>query len=419
MSEPRDEHQSDKLLLLAAAVVVGVGLTWLLISRPWSSDITATPTIRTASIETPHPAAAAEAPRLATAAAASRQPALNTGLGNPLRMAELAYEAGMLVEPEDYSAWTLFSKVLEDEPGNAAAREGLDKVAAELLKRGETALEQGRYRDAEETAERILAILPEHGGAHALAERIEAIAPKPAPAQRVAVASEPPPPIIDTTPAPAPKPAVRRADKPSEPPPDPLVAVDAAFTKAMHENRLLTPPNDNARAHLQQMIRLNPTDGRTDAARALYVGELLARSKQALEALDPDAAGTWIDAAAEVAIDQTAILDARIALNERLIAMESATPVPASDFELVDYVPPEYPRGASTRGLEGWVDVEFTVAANGTTRDIVVADASHERYFREEAIAAVREWRFEPRIFKGQSIDQRAYTRLRFVLANE
>jgi TonB family protein len=334
-------------------------------------------------------------------------------------MAELAYEAGMLVEPEDYSAWALFSKVLEDEPGNAAAREGLGKVAAELLKRGETALEQGRYSDAEETAERILAVLPEHDGARALAKRIEAVAPKPAPAQRVAVASEPPPPVMDKTPSPAPKPVVRRQDKPSEPPPDPLIAVDAAFTNAMRENRVLTPPNDNARAHLQQMIRLGPTDARTDAARSLYVGELLARSKQALEALDPDAAGTWIDAAAEVAIDQTAILDARIALNQRLIAMESANPVPASEFKLLNYVPPEYPRAASTRGLEGWVDVEFTVAANGTTSDIVVADASHEHYFRDEAIAAVREWRFEPRVFMGQSIDQRTYTRLRFVLANE
>ena len=34
-------------------------------------------------------------------------------LDNPLRMAQLAYDAGMLVEPEEYSAWTLFSRVVK------------------------------------------------------------------------------------------------------------------------------------------------------------------------------------------------------------------------------------------------------------------------------------------------------------------
>ena len=32
------ENQSDRLLMLAAAVVVGVGLTWLLISQPCCSS---------------------------------------------------------------------------------------------------------------------------------------------------------------------------------------------------------------------------------------------------------------------------------------------------------------------------------------------------------------------------------------------
>ena len=31
-------------------------------------------------------------------------------------MAELAFDAGMLVEPEEYSAWTLYAKVVKGEP---------------------------------------------------------------------------------------------------------------------------------------------------------------------------------------------------------------------------------------------------------------------------------------------------------------
>ena len=93
-------------------------------------------------------------------------------LDNPLRMAELAYDAGMLIEPEEYSAWTLYARVLKGEPDNTAARDGLTKVADDLVRRGETALDQGRFDDARATVERIRSALPDHPGAKALAQKI-------------------------------------------------------------------------------------------------------------------------------------------------------------------------------------------------------------------------------------------------------
>ena len=97
-----------------------------------------------------------------------------------------------------------------------------------------------------------------------------------------------------------------------------------------------------------------------------------------------------------------------------LIEAESMKPYPASQLEIVDYVAPRYPMRAFNRNLEGWVDVEFFVTTDGTTRDVVVTDASHESFFRDQAVAAVERWQFEPRIFLGQPIEQRAYTRIRF-----
>ena len=123
----------------------------------------------------PTPEAAA-APALTTeveaAAGDAAAPAPEAALDNPLRMAQLAYDAGMLIEPEEYSAWTLFARVVKAEPGNAAARDGLTKVADDLVRRGETALDQGRFDDARATVERIRATLPEHPGAKALAQKI-------------------------------------------------------------------------------------------------------------------------------------------------------------------------------------------------------------------------------------------------------
>ena len=180
LSSAQPDAQSDRLLLLAAAVIGGIGLTWLLISQPWSSGAQE---LSAAQVE---PVQLATQEPLQVEASQGRTE-LSTNLDNPLRMAQLAFEAGMLIEPEDYSAWALFAVVLENEPDNGLAHEGLVKIANSLLLRGQSAVEQGRFDDARETIGRILPVLPDHSGALALAGRIEASAPRPAP--RIAVAA--------------------------------------------------------------------------------------------------------------------------------------------------------------------------------------------------------------------------------------
>src|SRR4051794_18753112 len=166
MTQTKDSgRQSDLLLYVAGGVVAAVGVTWLVIMKPWGSSEA--------------PTAAEPAPAQAVAMADVPPPrdddapsAPVAALDNPLRMADLAFQAGMLVEPEEYSAWTLYRGVVKAEPGNAAAVQGLNKVADELVRRGETALEQGRFDDARAVVERIRAALPAHAGAKALAEKI-------------------------------------------------------------------------------------------------------------------------------------------------------------------------------------------------------------------------------------------------------
>jgi TonB family protein len=402
MSRSSTEQQNDRLLWLAAAVLGAMGVTWLVISQPWSSDATPAPASPTTAATTAAPPANSP---VAPTSDVDTDPVLTTNLDNPLRMAELAYEAGMLIEPEDYSAWTLFASVLAQEPDNAAALAGLQKVADDLVQRGSVALEQGRYDDTVAMLERIFGTLPEHAGALELQTRLEASRPEPEPPPEPEPAR-----VAEAAPAPAP---VRE-----EPKVDPVVVAHAGFETALAANRILTPPNDNARHYVELMIAAAPSNPQTRADRDLLVTELLARSAQSLEALDTDGARAWIDAAEPLAANPAQIAAARNAWTDRIIAMETAKPLPASAMKLVNYVPPEFPRNAVTRGIEGWVDVEFTVAANGTTRDISAADASHERMFRAEAIAAVTQWTFEPRIFMERPIDQRVHTRVRFVFNN-
>jgi TonB family protein len=394
--------QGDLLLWIAGGAIAAIGAAWLVITQPWKGgdeQEIALAVADTSSAATP-PALTAEAEAVADDAAAPE-----AVLDNPLRMAQLAYDAGMLVEPDEYSAWTLFSRVLRNEPGNAAALEGLTKVADDLVRRGETALDQGRFDDARATVERVRSALPDHEGAKALAQKIFPVtAPRP----------------TDPVPAAVPETSVARVETPAAPPKpavDPVVEASQAFEKALAEGRLLTPAEQSAKHFVGVLNRLNVDDDRTKSARSALSLEFLSRAAQSIEALDPEAAGIWIDEAeALLGATDEGVRKARSALTEQLIAMESAKPIPASALKIATYVAPEFPQRASERNITGWVDVEFTVGTDGRTRNIVVTDASHETIFRREATEAVEKWQFEPRMFMGRAIEQTSYTRIRFVL---
>lgn len=75
-----------------------------------------------------------------------------------------------------------------------------------------------------------------------------------------------------------------------------------------------------------------------------------------------------------------------------------------------DYLPivkvaPIYPRRALTRGLEGWVLLEFTVTKLGTVTDIVVLDADPPNIFNKAAIGAAAKFKYKPKVVNGEPID--------------
>lgn len=431
----RSIDQGDLMLWLAGAAIALMGIAWLLLSHPWSTS--AVPPEDAPAVTPP---SQASVPAPTDTNAPTGQAATDDGLGNPLRMAQLAYKAGMLDQPEQYSAWALFRQVLAKEPNNAAAKQGLAKVAQDLLARAGVALEQGRYDDARGTAKRILAAFPDDSDARSLLAKIRADAPQPS--GPPLVAREPVPPAQS---GPAPKPVVRAASPPATNPmkrakqeqsernvatatavapetPQPttvdqVLKAHEAFRQAMSDNHLLTPANASAEHFVAVLTELAPKNEMTVNAQQLLLKELLSRSQQALEALDTDAARAWIDAAAELGVDPAAVAKARGALTDKLAAMESQRPLPASALKLISYKAPKYPRRAIERNAEGWVDLEFTVAKDGTTRDIKVTDSSSDYFFHAASVAAVRQWRFEPHVFMGRTIAQRVFTKIHFTLS--
>lgn len=434
----RSLDQGDLMLWLAGAGIAALGLAWLLLSHPWSTSAPLDVAQPAASPQTAVPAPPAGADQAAGEAAA------DSGLDNPLRMAQLAYKAGMLDQPEQYSAWALFRQVLAKDPNDAAAKQGLAKVAHDLLQRADVALEQGRYDDARGTAKRVLGAFPDDADARSLLAKIRAASPQAS--TPPVVASTPTPPQGAAAPSPAvraapppekaaaksrkrpqPKPAEQSApaapavasEVPQAPDLDRLLKAHEAFRKAMSGNHLLTPADTSAKHYVAVMTQLAPDNEMTVNAQQMLFKELLSRSRQALEALDTDAARAWIDAAAGLGIDPSAVAEARNALTDKVVAMESQRPLPASALKLVSYAAPEYPRRAIEHDIEGWVDLEFTVAKDGTTREIKVTDSKNDYYFHEAAVAAVQRWRFKPRVLMGRTIDQRVFTKINFTLSDK
>lgn len=68
-------------------------------------------------------------------------------------------------------------------------------------------------------------------------------------------------------------------------------------------------------------------------------------------------------------------------------------------------VAPVYPRRALERGIEGDVELEFTVTKTGAVRDPVVIDAQPANIFDRAAIQAALKFKYRPRVVNGEPID--------------
>jgi protein TonB len=76
-----------------------------------------------------------------------------------------------------------------------------------------------------------------------------------------------------------------------------------------------------------------------------------------------------------------------------------------------DYIPivkaiPAFPARAASRGLEGYVVLEYTVTPNGSVEDVVVVESSSD-LFEASAVAAAYRFKYKPRVVGGRPVHAR------------
>lgn len=89
---------------------------------------------------------------------------------------------------------------------------------------------------------------------------------------------------------------------------------------------------------------------------------------------------------------------AAAAVPEEKPVVEEAAPelpkiIPA---KIISRSPPRYPNKALNRGIEGWVEVQFTIDVGGLPTEASVVSAEPSGMFETAALRAVKKWRFSP-----------------------
>ncbi len=93
------------------------------------------------------------------------------------------------------------------------------------------------------------------------------------------------------------------------------------------------------------------------------------------------------------------------AVLEKQMAPEVISRGSATSVKLKKSVAPKYPQGVRDRGEDGWVDIAFTVVADGTTRNHSIISAT-DLEFTTSALKSLKQWRFEPRVVRNTAVAQ-------------
>jgi protein TonB len=97
----------------------------------------------------------------------------------------------------------------------------------------------------------------------------------------------------------------------------------------------------------------------------------------------------------------TPVVDARGAMSRMSLSA-------GSDRDVIPLVriAPDYPPRALSRGIEGWVQVQFTITATGTVKDPTVVNADPKNIFDDAALKAIARWRYNPRVEGGVAVER-------------
>lgn len=280
-----------------------------------------------------------------------------------------------LTKPANNNARYFFELALSNDPGNMAAQQGLDAIAGKLVLRARTAIDNGELDEAQALLDEARGLDPNSGDLEASTAALGVAREQQAAAERQAAITR--------------QEAARQAEAERQ----------AALDRRNAASATLTTVSGDAL----------PDSGNSDDIEAPAAdGEL------------PDGGSSFLDAgSAGSAMPEngTAAAPGRSdGEGARISDGRRGEIVAISELKRVNYVAPAYPRSAQRRNISGWVDLSFTVMADGSVAEIEIMDSTPGSVFNDAATDAVAQWRFEPVTEDGFAVAKRAAVRMSFSL---
>jgi protein TonB len=78
---------------------------------------------------------------------------------------------------------------------------------------------------------------------------------------------------------------------------------------------------------------------------------------------------------------------------------------------------PDYPMHARTQGIEGYVVLSVLITPSGEVEQVKILESSPPKIFDQVAVDSVRQWHFEPAVYKGQAVRVWAKQKIGFDLS--
>jgi TonB family protein len=369
-------------------------------------------------------------------------PTTQEQINDYLARANIALATGRLAEPKGDNAFEFYQRVLVLQPERRDAQMGVQRTIDALVKRVEAAVTSRNARAASQWLAQLRRAQPTHPRLNDLRVSVAALQrsrqPAPAttdtsvtvqadqntvaddtsasePAAQTTSPSEsaPTPATIDTSAQPAANESSTLTDT------EAVIAEELSIATRLRERGLLVePPGENAFERLLELKARSPESEPVHAEQQRLAFALLESARTALAANDVESADRFLKATDTLipGMNTTRILQQQV--DDARAQAAANTVIQAALLPRRREVPANYPLDARRNGIEGWVDVEFTITPSGDTADLSVREADPREVFEKAALDAVKHWKFEPIIKNGEAIAQRAVLRVRFTMAD-
>jgi periplasmic protein TonB len=169
------------------------------------------------------------------------------------------------------------------------------------------------------------------------------------------------------------------------------------------QGKLTDPENDSALFYVNQLRTFDPKNSGLPQISGAVQGQIIERARASLDSGDLEKSEAMAQLAAS--LGGSSELDAfNEKMREKKAAAGDIPQVTEQSLTRLTKLEPQYPPRALETGVEGWVEIAYTVAPNGLVTNVKIVNAAPPKVFESAAIKAVSRLRYQPVILDGKAI---------------